>query len=43
EIDKNWASVAKRRLAEMRSGAVEAVPGQKVFENIWVVCQPVLF
>jgi putative addiction module component (TIGR02574 family) len=35
EIDKNWASVAKRRLAEMKSGAVEAVPGQKVFENIW--------
>ena len=35
EIDKNWAAVAKRRLAEMRSGVVEAVPGQKVFENIW--------
>ncbi|MBV5307070.1 MAG: addiction module protein [Desulfobulbaceae bacterium] len=35
EIDKNWASVAKRRLAEMKSGAVEAVPGQKVFEDIW--------
>jgi putative addiction module component (TIGR02574 family) len=35
EIDRNWASVAKRRLAEMKSGAVEAVPGQKVFENIW--------
>ena len=35
EIDKNWVAVAKRRLAEMRSGVVEAVPGQKVFENIW--------
>ncbi|KAF0189225.1 MAG: addiction module [Desulfobulbaceae bacterium] len=35
EIDKNWAAVAKRRLSEMRSGSVEAVPGQKVFENIW--------
>ena len=35
EIDKNWAAVANRRLAEMRSGVVGAVPGQKVFENIW--------
>jgi putative addiction module component (TIGR02574 family) len=35
EIDKNWAAVAKRRLSEMRSGSVEAVPGQKVFESIW--------
>jgi putative addiction module component (TIGR02574 family) len=35
EIDKKWAVVAKRRLAEMRSGTVTPVPGQKVFEKIW--------
>lgn len=35
EIDKKWAAVAKRRLAEMRSGSVEAVPGEEVFEKIW--------
>lgn len=35
EIDKKWAAVAQRRLSEMRSGAVEAVSGQKVFDNIW--------
>ena len=35
EIDKKWAAVAKRRLAELRSGAVKAVPGQEVFDKIW--------
>ena len=35
EIDKKWAAVAKRRLAEMRSGSIEAVPGQDVFDKIW--------
>ncbi len=35
EIDKKWASVARRRLAELRAGSVEAVPGQEVFERIW--------
>jgi len=35
EIDKKWAAVAKRRLAELKAGSVEAVPGQEVFERIW--------
>lgn len=35
EIDRKWAAVAQRRLAEMRSGAVDAVSGEKVFERIW--------
>jgi len=35
EIDRKWAVVAKRRQAELRSGAVQAVPGEKVFEKIW--------
>lgn len=35
EIDKKWAIVAQRRLAEMRAGTVETVPGQKVFDKIW--------
>ncbi len=35
EIDKKWAAVANRRLAELRAGSVEAVPGQEVFERIW--------
>ncbi len=35
EIDKKWVAVAKRRLAEMRSGSVETVPGEEVFEKIW--------
>jgi len=35
EIDKKWIAVAKRRLAEMRSGTVKTIPGEKVFEKIW--------
>ncbi len=35
EIDKEWSAVAKRRLTELRSGLVDAVPGQKVFDEVW--------
>ena len=35
EIDKKWAAEAKRRLNELRSGIVDAVPGQKVFDKVW--------
>jgi putative addiction module component (TIGR02574 family) len=35
EIDKKWAAVTQRRLEEIRSGAVEAIPGEQVFEKIW--------
>ena len=30
EIDREWAAVAKRRLAELRSGSVRPVPGDAV-------------
>ena len=33
-IDKKWTVVARKRLAEMRSGSVEALPGEMVFEKI---------
>ncbi len=35
DIDRKWATVAQRRLAEMRSGSVDAIPGDNVFEKIW--------
>ena len=35
DIDKKWAAVAKRRLKELRSGEVEAIPGEEVFKRIW--------
>lgn len=35
EIDKKWTMEAKRRLAELRSGHVEAVPGEDVFGRVW--------
>jgi putative addiction module component (TIGR02574 family) len=34
EVDKKWIAVAQRRLAELRSGLVKAVPGEAVFEKI---------
>jgi putative addiction module component (TIGR02574 family) len=35
DIDKRWTSVAQRRVDDLRSGRVEAVAGEKVFEKIW--------
>jgi len=34
DIEKAWAEVAKRRLAELRSGRVRAIPGDEVFRRI---------
>lgn len=34
EIDIEWIKVAKRRLAELRSGSVKAIPGADVFIKI---------
>ena len=33
-IDRQWLDVAKRRLHELRSGQVEAVPGEQVFAKV---------
>ena len=33
-IDKQWAVVAKRRLAELRSGRAKPVPADEVFAKI---------
>jgi putative addiction module component (TIGR02574 family) len=35
EIDKIWVKEAKRRLAELRSGRVEAIQGEEVFGKVW--------
>jgi putative addiction module component (TIGR02574 family) len=35
EIDKKWAVESKRRLAELRSGKVQAIPGDEVFAKVW--------
>jgi len=34
EIEKEWVKVAKRRLAELRSGSVKPIPGDEVFTKI---------
>ena len=35
EIDRQWAKEAKRRLDELRSGRVDAIPGKEVFKKVW--------
>ncbi|MFA5518719.1 MAG: addiction module protein [Spirochaetota bacterium] len=35
EIDKKWATAAKKRLHELRSGSVAPVSGDEVFKKIW--------
>jgi putative addiction module component (TIGR02574 family) len=35
DIDRRWAKVARRRLAELRSGKVTPVPGEEVFGRVW--------
>ncbi len=34
DSDTEWIAVAKRRLAELRSGRVNSVPGDQVFARI---------
>ena len=34
EIDREWVKVAKRRLAELRSGSVKPIPGNEVLGRI---------
>ena len=34
-IDRKWANIAKKRISELRSGQVQAVPGDEVFNKIW--------
>lgn len=35
DIDRKWAQMAQRRLAELRSGKVNPIPGGQVFAEIW--------
>jgi len=34
QVDAAWGKVAKRRLSELRSGRIQPVPGDQVFEKI---------
>ena len=34
DVEGEWLDVARRRLTELRSGQVEAVPGNEVFARI---------
>jgi hypothetical protein len=35
KTDKKWATEANRRLAELRSGQAQAIPGDEVFAKVW--------
>ena len=35
QIDKKWIAVAKKRLDEIRTGKVELIPGEEVFNKVW--------
>ncbi|MCY4612197.1 MAG: addiction module protein [Nitrospira sp.] len=35
DIDKKWAAVARRRLKELKSGEVEGIPGDDIFQRTW--------
>ena len=34
DIDRKWTAVARRRLSELRSGKVKAIPGEEVFSEV---------
>jgi len=35
ENDQKWASEAKSRLEELRSGKVKSISGEEIFKKIW--------
>ena len=35
ELDDQWTKEARRRLAEIRSGAAEPIASDDVFRNLW--------
>jgi putative addiction module component (TIGR02574 family) len=35
DVEKSWLLVAQQRLEELRSGKVQAVPGEEVFAKVW--------
>lgn len=35
DIDNKWAQEAKRRLADLRSNRITAIPGDEVFSKVW--------
>jgi len=35
ENDQKWASEAKSRLEDLRSGRVKAISGEEIFRKIW--------
>ena len=34
-VDRKWAEVSRKRLEEIRSGSVDTVPGDQVFQRVF--------
>lgn len=34
EIDTQWADIARKRLDDIRSGAIDSIPGEEVFKRV---------
>ena len=35
ELEQRWAELAEHRLAELRSGDVQGIPGEEVLAKVW--------
>jgi hypothetical protein len=34
-MDKKWMTLAGKRLEQLRSGEIQAIPGEEVFQKVW--------
>ncbi|MGD9154319.1 MAG: addiction module protein [Bacillota bacterium] len=34
-MDKKWMTLAGKRLEQLRSGEIQAIPGEEVFQMVW--------
>jgi putative addiction module component (TIGR02574 family) len=35
DMDQKWGELAVQRLSDLKTGLVQAIPGEEVFEEIW--------
>lgn len=35
DMDQQWGELAVQRLSDLKTGLVQAIPGEEVFEEIW--------
>jgi putative addiction module component (TIGR02574 family) len=35
DMDQKWGELAVQRLSDLKTGLMQAIPGEEVFEEIW--------